>query len=97
VPFIILFGIGYGGNNTMRAALVREFFGRSHFGTIHGFMMSVAILGAIAGPPLAGWVFDNRGSYQGIWFVFAGLAIAALIMVATTPPVSATIQPADKY
>jgi len=97
VPFIILFGIGYGGNNTMRAALVREFFGRSHFGTIHGFMMSVAILGAIAGPPLAGWVFDNRGSYQGIWFVFAGLAIAALIMVATTPPVSATIQQADKY
>ncbi len=81
----------------MRAALVREFFGRSHFGTIHGFMMSVAILGAIAGPPLAGWVFDNRGSYQGIWFVFAGLAIAALIMVATTPPVSATTQPADKY
>jgi MFS family permease len=85
VPFLILFGIGYGGNNTLRASVIREFFGRSHFGTIHGFMMSVAIFGAIAGPPLAGWVFDNWGSYQVIWFVFVGLAVAALFAVATTP------------
>ena len=93
VPFLIIFGIGYGGNNTLRASLIREFFGRSKFGTIHGFAVGMMALGTIAGPPLAGWVFDNWGSYQPIWFVFAGLAVVALLAVVTTPPVSSTVQP----
>jgi cytochrome oxidase assembly protein ShyY1 len=50
----------------------------------------------IAGPPLAAHVFDNRGSYEIIWFVFAGLAIAALIMMATTPLASTTVRSFDK-
>jgi OFA family oxalate/formate antiporter-like MFS transporter len=93
VPFLIIFGIGYGGNNTLRASLIREFFGRSRFGTIHGFTVGIMALGTIAGPPLAGWVFDKWGSYQPIWFVFAGLAVVALLAVVTTPPVSGTVQP----
>ena len=93
VPFLIIFGIGYGGNNTLRASLIREFFGRRKFGTIHGFAVGMMALGTIAGPPLAGWVFDNWGSYQPIWFVFAGLAVVALLAVVTTPPVSITVQP----
>ena len=88
VCFIILFGIGYGSLNPLRASMVREFFGRSNFGAIHGFIIGIAMLGSIAGPPLAGWVYDNFGSYQGIWFVFAGLAIVAVISVLTIPPVS---------
>jgi len=96
VPFLILFGIGYGGNNTLRASLIREFFGRSKFGTIHGFTVGMMALGTVAGPPLAGWVFDSWGSYQPIWFVFAGLAVVALLTVATTPPVSSTVQPVDE-
>ena len=87
VCFIILFGIGYGSMNPLRASMVREFFGRSNFGAIHGFIIGIAMLGSIAGPPLAGWVYDNFGSYQGIWFVFAGLAIVAVISVLIIPPV----------
>jgi len=85
VPFLILFSIGYGGVNTMRIALVREYFGRARFGTIHGFMVGIMMLGHIAGAPLAGWVYDNWGSYQGIWFVFAGLTFLASVIIATTP------------
>ena len=59
-------------------------------------MTGVAMIGSIIGPPLAGWVFDNRGSYQGIWFVLAGLAIAAIISVATISSANTTIQSADK-
>ena len=88
MPFLALFAIGYGGNNTLRAILLREYFGRSKFGTIYGFTMGIAMVGNIVGAPLAGWVFDNWGSYQAIWFVFAGLAVAALITAATIPPVS---------
>ena len=69
----------------MRATLLREYFGRTKFGTIFGFAMGVMMLGQVVGAPLAGWVFDNWGSYQGIWLAFAGLAVIALALVATTP------------
>lgn len=96
VPFFIFFGVGYGGLVIMRVTLVREYFGRSRFGTIHGFTIGVMMLGNLIGPPLAGWVFDNWGSYQGIWFVFAGLVIVALIIMATTPPIGEATRLADK-
>ena len=95
-PFLILFGIGYGGNNTLRASVIREFFGRSNFGAIHGFVLGIIALGTIAGPPLAGWVFDNWGSYQPIWLAFAGLAAIAALAAMTTPPVSGAAQATDR-
>jgi len=80
----------------LRASVIREFFGRRNFGAIHGFMIGVMALGGIAGPPLAGWVFDNWQNYQPIWFVFAGLALAAIPVVLTTPTIDATVQPVDE-
>ena len=85
IPFLILFGIGFGGTNTMRAILPREYFGAKNFGTILGFLMGVGTLGSIIGAPLAGFVFDRLGSYQPIWFAYAILAIVSLIIIATTP------------
>jgi MFS family permease len=85
IPFLILFSIGVGGNNTMRASLVIEFFGRESFGTLFGFVVGIMMIGFIVGPPLAGWTFDKWGAYQGIWMVFAGLSIVASIIVVTTP------------
>jgi MFS family permease len=85
VPFLFLFGISYAGTTALRGPLVREYFGRSNFGTILGFIMGISAIGIIAGPPLAGWVFDNWGSYQAIWLVFVGVAIVALIIIATMP------------
>ncbi|MFC2060009.1 MFS transporter [Chloroflexota bacterium] len=96
VPFLILFGTGWGGNVTMRAALVRERFGRGRFGTVHGFVIGVMMLGNITGAPVAGWVFDTWGSYHGVWLTLAGLAIVAVMMVLTTPPLKATIEPVDR-
>ncbi|MFC1904502.1 MFS transporter [Chloroflexota bacterium] len=81
VPFVILFGIGTGGTNVMRVTLTREYFGRANFGTVFGLVIGISMIGTIIGPPLAGWVYDNWGSYQGIWFAFAGLAFLALISV----------------
>jgi len=87
VPFLILFGTGYGGSNVTRASLTREYFGRSSFGTIFGFIVGINMMGSIAGSPLAGWVFDTWGSYQGIWLVYACLPIAALISILSIRPV----------
>ena len=96
VPFLILFGIGYGGSNALRPSMVRELFGRTSFGAIFGLMVGMNMVGGIIGPPLAGWALDNWGSYQNIWFVFAGIAIVAIISVLTSHPISTTIQPVDK-
>ena len=85
VPFLLLFCIGYGGNNTMRAALLRGMFGRENFGSIFGFLMGVSVSGAVMGPPLAGWVFDNWGSYQNVWLVAACFSIVAMLLIWTMP------------
>ncbi len=86
VPFFILFGLGYGGSLTMAGALPREYFGRTSFGTIVGFIWGIGILGTLVGPPLAGWVFDHWGSYQGVWLALAGLAIGGAVIMALLPP-----------
>ncbi len=86
VLFLIPFSIGFGGTNTMRAVLPREYFGRRSFATILGFITEVGIIGSLTGAPLAGFVFDKWGSYQPIWFAFSGWAIIALIVVVTMPP-----------
>lgn len=96
VAFLILFGVGYGGSIVMRPSLLRGYFGRANFGTILGLVMGINILGSVAGPPLAGWVYDNWNSYQGIWFVFAGLPVVALMFVLTIPPVRTTVELTDK-
>jgi len=88
VTFLLLFTAGYGGLNSMRSILLSEYFGRSNFGAIYGCIVGVAMIGNIAGAPLAGWVFDNWGSYQYTWLAFAGLTAVAVIVVATTPPVN---------
>lgn len=85
IPFVFLFGIGYGGSNSLRIALAREYFGRANFGSIFGLVMGISVVGGIVAPPLAGWVYDTWGSYQAIWFVYAVLPFAALGTVFTFP------------
>jgi MFS family permease len=78
IPFLLLFGPGYGGTIPLRAALQREYFGRKAFGAIQGLMLAVMTIGGIVGPPFAGWVFDVRQDYRLAWLLFA--AITALVV-----------------
>jgi len=87
VPFLVLLGFGYGGINTMIGILLREHFGRGNFGTIIGFAWGILMFGGMAGPPIAGWVFDTWGSYQGIWVVMAGSAFIGAIIMSMMPRV----------
>ncbi|MFC1872085.1 MFS transporter [Chloroflexota bacterium] len=82
---LVLFGLGWGGLIPMRAILLGDQFGRKRIGTVLGLVIGVTHLGNIVGPPLAGWVFDTWGSYQGIWFIFAGLSAIAIAIILATP------------
>lgn len=88
LPFIILFGLGWGGNVPMQPALLREYFGRARLGSIMGMVVGMISLGSILGSPLAGWVFDKLGSYHGAWSALAGITIIGTISLLTTPPAS---------
>ena len=79
VPFLLLFPLGHGGSMVLRGSILREYFGRNSFGKMIGIIMGSSSIGGIVGPTLAGWSYDTWGSYQHIWYVFAGLLIIALI------------------
>ncbi len=87
IPFLALFCLGYGGNNTMRVAITRNIFGRAKYGSVFGLLMGISTAGSFLGPPLAGWVFDNYGSYQNVWLVLAGFAIVSMVLIWTMPTI----------
>jgi sugar phosphate permease len=60
---------------TLLGVIVVRSFGRGSFGAIIGWMWGVLLVGTVLGPTVAGWVYDNWGSYQGIWMALAGLSI----------------------
>jgi MFS family permease len=92
IPFIITLSLGWGGSVTTRITLLREYFGRSSFGTIFGFTSGVMMLGHITGAPLAGWIFDTWGSYQGAWLGFGAFTLVGAVLVLTIPSISSVIQ-----
>ncbi len=85
VPSLTLFGIGYGGNITLLGILVVRYFGRGNFGAILGWIWGILLVGNVAGPPVAGWVFDNYGSYQWVWLSFAALVVVGAVIMANIP------------
>ncbi len=85
VPFVITFSLGWGCSVTSRIAVLREYFGRGSFGAILGFTSGIMMLGNIAGAPLAGWIYDTWGSYQGAWLSFGALTLMGMVLILTTP------------
>ncbi|MFH1428559.1 MAG: MFS transporter, partial [Candidatus Margulisiibacteriota bacterium] len=86
IPFLIVYGIGYGGLNPMRPSMIRLHFGRDNFGTTFGLLMSINLVGSVLGPIIAGRVFDHWGSYNNLWYAFASLSIIALVLIFTIRP-----------
>lgn len=71
----------------MTSALLREYFGRVRLGTIIGMAMGAMMAGNILGPPIAAWIYDNYGSYQGAWFGMTGLLVIGVVIMMTTPSI----------
>jgi len=76
------------GNNPVILITIARYFGRSSLGTIRGITQVAWIIGLGIGPPVAGLVYDLRGSYV-IAFTFFGIlaVLASLLAVRVRPPV----------
>jgi len=79
IVFLVLFGIGYGGFNGLRPAFAREIFGTRQYGTIFGCLVGIGMFGNIAGPYIAGKLFDIQGNYQNVWMIFAIIGFIAFV------------------
>jgi len=90
VPFIITLSFGWGISVTTRISLLREYFGMGSFGTILGFVSGIMMLGNITGAPVAGWVFDTWGTYQGAWLSFGVLTIVGVLLALSIPSSNST-------
>jgi sugar phosphate permease len=80
-PFLFLFSPAYGGTSSLRGAIVREYFGRASFGRLLGIIMGMSSVGTVIGPAVAGWTFDNVGSYHPVWLWFAGTTVIVTVLM----------------
>jgi MFS family permease len=78
--FLILYPIGFGGVQTVRAAIIQEYFGRASFGRLIGLVLGCASVGSIIGPTLAGYLFDATGNYSHTW-IMLGIASSFTVLL----------------
>jgi MFS family permease len=82
LAFVVAFGLGKGMVTLLRAALLAEFYGAAHYGTIGG-VVAAFIAGSQAVAPLAaGMLYDRFGSYDPIMALLAGAAAIAAVSAA---------------
>ena len=85
--FGILFGAGFGGRNPLTVAIRADYFGTGSFGKILGFSTVPMNLLLLIASPFAGWMFDQRGSYDLAFLILAGLnVVGALCFLAASRP-----------
>ncbi len=96
IPFLFTFSLGWGTSVTTRLALIREYLGRRSFGTILGITSGIMMAGNITGAPLAGWVFDTWGSYQGAWLSYSALTVIGMILALTIPSPESNVPTSDQ-
>jgi len=77
--FILLFGIGFGGNVPLMPAFRTEIFGRTSLGKIQGVMNPISMIAGATGPVLTGYIFDTTGSYTTSFLMVGLLTFCAAI------------------
>jgi len=82
-----VFGYSYGAITTLFPAIVADFFGHAHAGSLVGFLFMLSGSTAAWGPLAAGAVYDATGTYRGAFAVSAGFnLLAAALLGACRPP-----------
>lgn len=87
VVAIMLISPGFGGTIPVRPAMMADYFGTRHFGTVNGVAALMNTTGGALGPWAVGYIVDLTGTYTPGWYLAAGLGLlAAPLMLLATPP-----------
>jgi OFA family oxalate/formate antiporter-like MFS transporter len=81
-----LYGFAYGAVTTLLPAILADFYGPTHAGTLVGFVVGVAGPPAALGPVMGGVIFDATGSYRWAFVAAAALNVLALGILALVRP-----------
>ena len=74
----VLYGLSYGGAPEQYAAIITDYFGRSHSTSLFGMLTLVGGIGGGLFPLIGGWLVDKTGNYYvTLLFLSAGMALAA--------------------
>jgi OFA family oxalate/formate antiporter-like MFS transporter len=95
--YVLLFFVYYcyGTQLSVYAALAGDFWGTRYLATNYGFLFLAWGLAGVLGPVLGARVFVSTGAYQYAFFIAAGLASAALIILSMVrTPQPAPVEPA---
>jgi len=84
--FFILYGVGMGAAMPMTPIIRARYFGRAHFGLIAGVSRALNMPVGIAGPILAGWIYDRTGNYMLAFIFFAVLLGASSVTMCFVRP-----------
>lgn len=81
-----IFGLGIGGMMFLQNFIWADYFGREHVGAIRGFSMPINLILGAAGAPIAGYVYDETGTYDVVWWVGVGFMVCSALLALVTPP-----------
>ena len=98
--FAIIFGVGFGGRNPLTTAIRGEYFGRASFGKILGISTVPMNVLLLISSPMAGYMRDVQGSYEGAFITLAILNFigAGLFLLSKKPKLPMpTMQPQAVY
>ena len=79
------FGLGIGFSLLLQNYIWAAYYGRRNLGAIRGVVQPVTLLFSGIGPPLAGYVRDTTGSYDGVWWAGLVLVLLSAVALATSP------------
>jgi MFS family permease len=81
VVFVAVLGIGYGGFVALSPIVLSDLLGVVGLGGMLGLFYTGAGLGGLVGPPFAGWLIDETGTYRwAIVFAAASGAVGTLLL-----------------
>jgi sugar phosphate permease len=89
-----VFGLGFGAAVPLRAAIQAEYFGLKAYGTIQGMLFTASTLGAVGGPLIAGFLYDETADYRPAFLFLAIGPLAAVPLILSTRGASKAAQAA---
>ena len=82
-----ILGVGVGGLHVLLRLAWADYYGRQYLGSIRGVTLPVQITGQALGPIISGFMYDDTGSYQTPFIIFAiSASLVALLVLNATPP-----------
>ena len=79
--FGVMYGLTGGSLVVIGPLLWAAHFGRRHQGAIRGVMSPFYLIASVGGPLFAAFVYDQAGSYDAAWRVFAAYFLVSAVLV----------------